>query len=591
MSAMRWALLLTACCGRLCEGQDTPYPDNGFAEKLGSADWRAVQLLMEEQLGTPASPRIRDELPLDYGSRDLGAGKIQGWKLRQGQALYLRHCLKCHGRYGQGSVAVAGKPGAAARDFRRGFFKWMSTQRFRKPCRHDLRETIRLGLPGTSMPAFKSLDAPARSALVEYVRWLAMRGEIERRVCQLFFDDYDLDEFEQAIDHELPPLIEPVAKAWQEAELESAIVRPENRVASSPESIQRGSELWTKSLCHKCHAPDATGSNAAYLKDIWGNSSPAWDLHSGAYRGGTAPDDIYRRISIGIAGSPMPAASRALSPLDIWDLVNFCVSLQTPAARLKQVARKPPPPGADKIHKIGQKSESDTPFTEGWGTVKGRFLFGPRPDPVPLQLGRDAARCGKLFDESIVVGDDGGLANVVVYLENASPPVHPRYAAAPPPAKLAFQKCQHTPRVQVIRTDQTLVLANEDRIATNFNLAPVKAPPVNIILPAGRSQDYQITANQRAPVRSTCNIHPWVLSYVLARDNPYAAVSGKTGEFVLRDVPAGERLTLRLWHERASAVPVKGSRIGRLTITVLAGETTDLGDLTVTPEMLKLRRR
>ena len=57
MSAMRWALLLTACCGRLCEGQDTPCPDNGFAEKLGSADWRAVQLLMEEQLGTPAASR------------------------------------------------------------------------------------------------------------------------------------------------------------------------------------------------------------------------------------------------------------------------------------------------------------------------------------------------------------------------------------------------------------------------------------------------------------------------------------------------------------------------------------------------------
>jgi hypothetical protein len=61
------------------------------------------------------------------------------------------------------------------------------------------------------------------------------------------------------------------------------------------------------------------------------------DLRTGVYRGGSRPQDLYLRIVHGIEGTPMPAAPRqpeisvGLSESDIWDLVNFLLSLPNQA--------------------------------------------------------------------------------------------------------------------------------------------------------------------------------------------------------------------------------------------------------------------
>lgn len=37
-----------------------------------------------------------------------------------------------------------------------------------------------------------------------------------------------------------------------------------------------------------------------------------------------------------------------------------------------------------------------------------------------------------------------------------------------------------------------------------------------------------------------CDIHPWMFAWVSVFDNPYFAISGKDGEFVIKDVPPGK---------------------------------------------------
>ena len=62
-------------------------------------------------------------------------------------------------------------------------------------------------------------------------------------------------------------------------------------------------------------------------------SLPARNLTEGVFHGGDRPIDLYRRISVGIKGTPMPAAGPApgrkgeLSPEDIWHVVNYVRSL------------------------------------------------------------------------------------------------------------------------------------------------------------------------------------------------------------------------------------------------------------------------
>ena len=43
--------------------------------------------------------------------------------------------------------------------------------------------------------------------------------------------------------------------------------------------------------------------------------------------GGRRPIDVYRRISSGINGTPMPGFNTALKDEQIWQLVHFILSL------------------------------------------------------------------------------------------------------------------------------------------------------------------------------------------------------------------------------------------------------------------------
>ncbi|MFM8288939.1 MAG: c-type cytochrome, partial [Planctomycetaceae bacterium] len=61
------------------------------------------------------------------------------------------------------------------------------------------------------------------------------------------------------------------------------------------------------------------------LHDDWGNVIQPRNLTRGVYRFGRKPIDLYRRINQGINGTPMPKAD--LSDQELWDLVNFVMSL------------------------------------------------------------------------------------------------------------------------------------------------------------------------------------------------------------------------------------------------------------------------
>ena len=261
--------------------------------------------------------------------------------------LYRQQCLHCHGVEGGGDGPTAGPRDhpfldPRPRDYRRGIFKFTAVKDKARPRREDLFRVIDQGVYGTAMPSFRRFSMAERWGLVDYVRMLAIRGEVEHNLalaCQ-----------EDPLSAEAPAeTFKEVWDKWQEAK--SKVVAFEGEVpAPTPEMLKRGDELFhdaKKGNCASCHGDrglgdgpsawkiDDQGERVPAYNDDWGMPILPRNLVQGLYRGGKRPIDIYRRIYAGINGGPMPGIGESkdaegnlvLPPNDMWALVHYVRSL------------------------------------------------------------------------------------------------------------------------------------------------------------------------------------------------------------------------------------------------------------------------
>ena len=170
------------------------------------------------------------------------------------------------------------------------------------------------------MPGFRLLSEEKRWDLVEYVRWLSIRGEFEQMMVDWAWSDEELpdpDEVEEIV-HE----------RWSGA---TAVYPPIPEPERTPETIARGHELFIDAAsanCMSCHGPGGAGDGpvAGDFNDDWGYPIVPRDLTLGSYRAGGASADLYRSIATGVNGTPM-TSFEVLPPEDIWALVHFVQSL------------------------------------------------------------------------------------------------------------------------------------------------------------------------------------------------------------------------------------------------------------------------
>lgn len=221
-----------------------------------------------------------------------------------------------------------------------------------------------------------------------------------------------------------------------------------------------------------------------------------------------------------------------------------------------------------------------------WGTLKGRFVYGGTPPAVlELKADKDVEVCGKhkLFVEELVVGDDKGIANVVVFVRDKKVKVHPDLAgAASEPIVLDNKDCRFEPHVAFVQVGQPLVIRNSDSIGHNSNIQTIKNAASNNLIAAGSDTSVTFKSDEAVPAQVTCNIHPWMKAWVVIRDNPYCGISKADGTFEIPNLPAGE-LELQFWHEKAgyiaeATVDGRSEKLsrGRKKIDIAGGDN-DLG--------------
>lgn len=256
----------------------------------------------------------------------VDTGLIEARRLPSGASMYDAECAGCHGSEGDGGGPAARYLHPRPRNFWKGKFKFTSTETGKRPTRQDLNGIITRGLAGSAMPSFALLNDEQLWDLVEYVRWLALRGEFRQTMLDVAWDDEE---------HPDPAEI---------AEIIESRWRPENTVATFPSiaeppndaaSIERGRVLFldgTRATCFTCHGETGRGDGptADQYQDDWGYPIRPRDFSLGVFRAGTEAKDLYISIATGIGGTPMGAFSGVLEPLEIWDLVHFVQSLAAP---------------------------------------------------------------------------------------------------------------------------------------------------------------------------------------------------------------------------------------------------------------------
>jgi plastocyanin len=232
-----------------------------------------------------------------------------------------------------------------------------------------------------------------------------------------------------------------------------------------------------------------------------------------------------------------------------------------------------------------------------WASIKGKFVYGgAAPTAAELKADKDVEVCGKhkLVAEELVVGADKGIANVVVFVRDKGVKVNPDAAKAAAAEKVVLDNhdCRFEPHVTFVQVGQDLVVKNSDTVGHNSNVATVKNPPSNNLIPAGGEASLKFGSDEAVPAQVTCNIHPWMKSWLLVRPNPYAAVSKADGSFEIKDVPVGE-LELQFWHEKAGylgemTIGGKAEKVakGRKKVAVAAAGA-DLGEIVLDPAIFQ----
>ncbi|MCI0335383.1 MAG: ankyrin repeat domain-containing protein [Planctomycetes bacterium] len=238
------------------------------------------------------------------------------------------------------------------------------------------------------------------------------------------------------------------------------------------------------------------------------------------------------------------------------------------------------------------------------GTLVGRVLYnGEPPEPqllrIPLRI--RVRREGLEFDseelperrrihehgvpdESLIVGEDRGIANVIVWVRSKDVPVPPRRGPLPP-ATVRAAPDRFKPHVLAFWNASPLVWVNEAGAGVNFNLS--SGIQANQALMDGQRVEIDVKRPLPIPYPLTSNIQPWFKSYVLPLAHPYFAVTDDDGRFEIKDLPPGE-WEFAIWHERSGWLATDKYPRGRFSFTITRGEN-DLGDLTVEPQVLAPR--
>jgi mono/diheme cytochrome c family protein len=336
-----------------------------------------IETAIEPTLSQPASPAL----------------------LKKGKTLYEKHCQACHGASGDGDGEAAYLLYPKPRDLTRGQFRLVSTWEA-IATDEDLFRSISRGMPGSAMPSWAHLPEEDRWGLVHFVKSLSDRS------------------------FEIPEAEEPTTRYG----VGKGVIRVPPQPDETAEGKERAWELFAQG-CAPCHGETGRGDGRQEQFDSKGRPTRPRDLTAGVFKGSPEPEDVYRRIVVGLPGSPMPA-SPYLHGVDGWNLTRFVLGLSSPEQR-EQVEMK-------RFRVVAQRAEKipTHPDSGIWRSVEAVSLHlmplwwrGSRPEELAVMAMHNGEELALLlvwsdatYDHTVMRPQDFRDAAAVQFALSPDPP-------------------------------------------------------------------------------------------------------------------------------------------------------------------------
>ena len=208
-----------------------------------------------------------------------------------GKNLYLKYCSQCHGEKGDGDGYATPHLLPRPRDFTQGKFKIRTT-----PSGAPRLIRISSTSSGSACPTPRCPPGPT----------------CPTRTCRI-----------SPTSLQPSPPISRIPRVLEPVELPSA-------PSTTNESIELGKKLYVETGCVKCHGNVGRGDgpSAPTLTDDLAQPIRAADLaQSWTFRGGSSREDIFRTMTTGFTGTPMPSFADSLSTEQRWAISDYIVSL------------------------------------------------------------------------------------------------------------------------------------------------------------------------------------------------------------------------------------------------------------------------
>ncbi|MBW7995612.1 MAG: hypothetical protein FVQ81_03355 [Candidatus Glassbacteria bacterium] len=186
---------------------------------------------------------------------------------------------------------------------------------------------------------------------------------------------------------------------------------------------------------------------------------------------------------------------------------------------------------------------------------------------VTLLIGWSSVAQGGEISGTVAVRGARNSANVVVFVEQAEGP----FSVSEEHAIMDQKGMKFIPHVLPVLLGTTVDYLNSDNVMHNVFTPSKVADKFNLgTWPQGESRSF--TFKKQGTAVMLCNVHPEMEAWVVVLQNPYFAVTDKSGAYSIENLPAGT-YTLKLWHEKLKNfepqivnVPAEGKVVSDLNL-------------------------
>ena len=228
---------------------------------------------------------------------------------------------------------------------------------------------------------------------------------------------------------------------------------------------------------------------------------------------------------------------------------------------------------------------------EGWGTLKGRVVFGGDPPAAKVLVpkgdpgAKDSKVCAAepILSQRLVVDKASkGVRFAVVYIPKPTA-VKPEARDAALKKEVVFDQrnCVFDPHVLAVMKGEKILVKQDDPGVSHNIHSKLQNLPLNSSMQTGQTYPVETKSAERLPGQVVCDIHPWMSAFWLIADSPYFAVTDEQGNFEIKDVPAGTQKVV-VWQEATGPVT---PGVGEPIDVKAGGETTK--EYTIDPAKVK----